>query len=462
MKSAERTLTAKIAIKILLCTATDLEKTPGHKTKSVDECLTLGPAKPQTNGWEPSAVYGHGLVNLSAALQPLGGVSPAGTSGQPLAAVNALHTRLSFSTAFGDISARTEPAFGAVDMFNRAYRLKVPIFSISPTSPKIGYLMQFEQSLKPLAQITFSANNSRSVRWSYSPESSIGAGRSFTFTGPKYQSQFTVTREQRSHESAPLNGLLANTSPAHQMIWPKITSRGIDLIRADIAIPLDDRVMLGIHSSTGLLSWANNHTNAYRFIDNAASLIAHYDPLTTGIRVGQFSEDNHFLGSRADGGYILKKPSQSNYIHASITSRYANWTAAASATALRTRTYFNYSHFVDDMTLKSNSYHFSLSRGDAMLAGDKLSVSYQMPLAVTKGQMTQHSIKGYTSSDRHRNIDDTFDFAVKSRHQTLQLDYHAALNQHATIFASASRHRNWDNQEGQKNTMLFTGLNVTF
>ena len=59
-------------------------------------------------------------------------------------------------------------------------------------------------------------------------------------------------------------------------------------------------------------------------------------------------------------------------------------------------------------------------------------------------------------------IDETFDFAVKSRHQTLQLDYHAALNQHATIFASASRHRNWDNQEGQKNTMLFTGLNVTF
>ena len=106
--------------------------------------------------------------------------------------------------------------------------------------------------------------------------------------------------------------------------------------------------------------------------------------------------------------------------------------------------------------------HFSLSRGDAMLAGDKLSVSCQMPLAVTKGQMTQHSIKGYTSSDRHRNIDETFDFAVKSRHQTLQLDYHAALNQHATIFASASRHRNWGNQEGQKNTMLFTGLNVTF
>ena len=116
--------------------------------------------------------------------------------------------------------------------------------------------------------------------------------------------------------------------------------------------------MLGIHSSSGLLSWANNHTNAYRFIDNAASLIAYYDPLTTGIRVGQFSEDNHFLGSRADGGYILKKPSQSNYIHASITSRHANWTAAASATVLRTRTYFNYSHFVDDMTLKSNSYHF--------------------------------------------------------------------------------------------------------
>ena len=63
-----------------------------------------------------------------------------------------------------------------------------------------------------------------------------------------------------------------------------------------------------------------------------------------------------------------------------------------------------------------------------MLVGDKLSVSYQMPLAVTKGQMIQHSVKRYTSSDRHRNIDETFYFAVKSRHQMQQLDYYAALS----------------------------------
>ena len=100
-------------------------------------------------------------------------------------------------------------------------------------------------------------------------------------------------------------------------------------------------------------------------------------------------------------------------------------------------------------------------RGNAEPAAFLLSISYQIPLAVTKGQMTQHSVNGYTPSDTHHKIDEIFDFAVGRRHQTWQLDYRAVLKPSISIFASMSRHKNWGNQDSRKNNILFAGLNIT-
>ena len=81
LKSKDPKLTARKAVKVLLCTATEL-KEDGRTVvaKPTDDaaittCVTTddnGAGLTYTNGWTPSEVYGHGLVNLARALQPIG------------------------------------------------------------------------------------------------------------------------------------------------------------------------------------------------------------------------------------------------------------------------------------------------------------------------------------------------------------------------------------------------------
>ena len=77
LKSKDPKLTARKAVKALLCTATEL-KEDGRTVvaKPTDDaaittCVTTddnGAGLTYTNGWTPSEVYGHGLVNLARAL----------------------------------------------------------------------------------------------------------------------------------------------------------------------------------------------------------------------------------------------------------------------------------------------------------------------------------------------------------------------------------------------------------
>ncbi|MEC8553007.1 MAG: S8 family serine peptidase, partial [Pseudomonadota bacterium] len=81
LKSKDPQLTARKAVKALLCTATELrENGRAGVAKPTDDaaittCVTTddnGAGLTYTNGWTPSEVYGHGLVNLARALQPIG------------------------------------------------------------------------------------------------------------------------------------------------------------------------------------------------------------------------------------------------------------------------------------------------------------------------------------------------------------------------------------------------------
>ena len=56
LKSKDPKLTARKAVKALLCTATELKE--DGRTVAADD---------DGNGWTPSEVYGHGLVNLARA-----------------------------------------------------------------------------------------------------------------------------------------------------------------------------------------------------------------------------------------------------------------------------------------------------------------------------------------------------------------------------------------------------------
>ena len=65
-----------------------------------------------TNGWTPSEVYGHGLVNLARALQPIGPTRAAAADAFGIAPT--ADTRVAFSAAFGDAAPSAEHHFGGL------------------------------------------------------------------------------------------------------------------------------------------------------------------------------------------------------------------------------------------------------------------------------------------------------------------------------------------------------------
>lgn len=87
IKSQHPRITAKDAVRIVLCTATDLDGTPNRPSKSIAECVTKGPEATHANGWTPSEVFGHGLVNLKEAIKPRGIPAAAGGDARSIGAL---------------------------------------------------------------------------------------------------------------------------------------------------------------------------------------------------------------------------------------------------------------------------------------------------------------------------------------------------------------------------------------
>jgi subtilisin family serine protease len=118
LKSNAPNLTARQAVKILLCAAIDLDKSPNRPAKSIEECAQKGVEATHDNGWAPSEVYGHGLVSLVRALLPIGQQRTAGGHGRPVADIAS--TRIAFSSAFGNAAPSATHHFGGLDSYGRS------------------------------------------------------------------------------------------------------------------------------------------------------------------------------------------------------------------------------------------------------------------------------------------------------------------------------------------------------
>ena len=148
IKSSAPNLTARDAIKILLCSATDLDKSPNRPAKSMGECTQKGVEATHDNGWEPSEVYGHGLVNLARALQPIGAQNAAGGLGQAVAST--ADTRIAFSAAFGNAAPSATHHFGGLDSYGRVYRYRAPLQDRVLPGPRLSGVLALNDAGAPV------------------------------------------------------------------------------------------------------------------------------------------------------------------------------------------------------------------------------------------------------------------------------------------------------------------------
>lgn len=323
IKSSAPNLTAREAVKILLCSATDLEKSPNRPAKSVDECTQRGVEARHTNGWEPSEVYGHGLVNLERALRPIGQQNAASGNGRGVAAID--NTRIAFSSAFGNAAPSMQHHFGGFDSYGRVYRYRAPLQDRVLPGPRLSGVLALNKVSSPLL-IGHTGITATYLQSSTDPESAIGDGSTLSVIGKKARIDLTVARSRTSSMLSPAALLAEDTddkgtaAPPHD--WGGLAPQSRDLVSGGAGWQLSPRLTTGAYFSRALAEGATRRAESYGMTDLGVSARIGNGESGIGLHLGRLNEEGRFLGSKPEGGYALAGPTRSGYLRLSASPQH--------------------------------------------------------------------------------------------------------------------------------------------
>ena len=443
VKSAAPHLTARQVVDILLRTATDLG----------------------APGTDP--VYGRGLVNLARALQPIGAQNAAGGLGQAVA--SSADTRIAFSSAFGNAAPSATHHFGGFDSYGRVYRYRAPLQDRVLPGPRLSGVLALNRAEGPVP-LASGQGVTAMLRHSTVPESAVGDGTAVSFIGARHRSGLSIARRKASTALSPASlmsrdDLGGTAGPDWQGVWRQVWQGLVpaarDVFSGETDWQLAGGLRAGAYFSRAMAEGATRRGEAYGLTDLGIAARFGGDGGGLGIRAGRLTEQERFLGSKPEGAFALSRPTRSGYLHVSAERRLNDRVSVgANLMQLRAQVDFRHDSFVRDTTLNASSAGAHLALRDAARAGDRLTLQYGQPLAVTGGAIRQSSVMGYTGSGAYRVDDTVLDLGVRKRHRMAQVMYRVTLANGIAGFAAAAHHRNWSHRGGLGNNLVMFGLSV--
>ncbi|MEK9553770.1 MAG: S8 family serine peptidase, partial [Alphaproteobacteria bacterium] len=450
LKSKHPRMTARQAVKAVLCTATDLDKSTGRPAKSIEECADKGPEATHANGWTPSEVYGHGLLNLARALRPIGPTRAAAAGAFGVAA--AADTRVAFSSAFGNAAPSQELDFGGLDMFGRVYRFRAPLQDRVMPGPRLAGVMAMTAAPPPVV-MGRGEGVTTLLRRSTNVDSAIGEGGVVSYLGARSRTDLALVNRRTGAALSPAALLRQGDDVAP--VWESLAPQARDIIGASSDWQMAPNLHAGVFFSRATVAAATQRGESYSVRDYGVSSRVGSRAGGVEARLGRMNENGRFLGSRPEGGYALARPTRSDYLRLRASHRLApGVSVGAEWLRLRARVDFRHDGFVRDMALDARAAGVHLAADDLARDGDRLVLHYGEPLAVTGGVMRQTSVTGYTSSGAYRATTRDLDLAVRKRHRMAQMVYQRPLGGRVSGFAAAAHHRNWSHQGGLTNNLV--------
>ena len=458
LKSRSPNISARDAIKILLCSATDLDKTPDRPAKSIEECTSKGVEATHANGWAPSEVYGHGLVNLERALQPLGAQQAAAGNARGVAATR--DTRVAFSSAFGNAASSQPLQFGGFDMFDRVFRYKAPLQDRVMPGPRLSGVLAMNGPVD--LRLTGRMGGVTSfIQHSDSVASHLGKGTRIGFAGQRGSATLSMVSRRTGISLSPASMMRRSEEPGHTPIWDGLAPQTRDIIHGETEFRLGRDMIAGAYFSQAVAEGATRRQQAYGVQDFGVSARAGDTGSWISLKFGRLVERDRFLGSKAEGGYALARPTASSYVRLSADRKIAPGVIiGANISRLRSHVDFRHDAFVSDMSLNARSAAAHLTVENAARSGDRLVLQYGEPLAVSGGKMRQTSVMGYDAGGAYKPSVSELDMKVRRRHRMAQIIYRAPLSNGITGFAAAAHHRNWSNHGGLQNNLVMLGLSL--
>ncbi|MBL8473509.1 MAG: S8 family serine peptidase [Rhodocyclaceae bacterium] len=414
------------------------------------------------------AIYGHGLLNVAAAMQPVGTLQVKTTSGWVAAATASMQISPALSGA-AKITKVTQTAF---DNYQRDYKIGTGATALSTTTTAASSSVSTAAVTTSVRSFSDQAGNRYTMAWVDVP--ATGLALSDTVAG--------ATRQMRASEVVVKNGdgELAFATLGLAGNYFGLAGSGMDLppiadatanpylalaaagtqIAGSAQLSAHTTLKIGVLTSSANSAWMN--AEAARGGHALVAEVDHRDgDFWAGLQYAQV-EENGLLGTRATESYGL-----SRHLTRVLTLSGA-WQAAPDLT-LSARASFGYSAgsagegiITGVSGVRSQSFALAAHFANLVQKGDVASITLSSPLAATSGTMHMAWASDFDTAGKPIYTTQSVSLASAARELKLGLDYQRPLGRNAQLSLGAAMRHNADNLPGNKDAVLTASYRLAF
>lgn len=376
------------------------------------------------------SVYGWGVVNISASLQPVGSLNVSTSAGQ---AVTYSGTTLATSKS-GLASGLTGTNVTAVDSFNRGF-----VVNLGATAASASITTQSIPTVPSAAS-----------------ESAGFAARAQLAAGQGAEQAGAVGKYSMSFSSNNGNSYALGYGAVESTYFGLDAKGGIPLALGGNESKFSTPYFKLMDSATQLgYGFKLSESSAIRFggmsqgateVSKAKSLATveldkKFGETTTVLSLGRLNESESLLGFSGQGALALGGESRTNFVtFAASKPVFANFSVSGMLSVGHTEAFKNSANSLISGTSESYSgaWSLGLARNDLFKDGDKLGFTVSMPMRTMTGSMYVQGAISQNQSDGSLNYaTQEIALAPKGRQQDIELSYSRPVSKTANVTALA-------------------------
>ena len=389
LKGAFDHLTPEQLVSVILNTADDLG------TAGVDE------------------VYGHGLLNLAAAIDPLGEAKITDPSLKPIArGITLDNSGITLPTSFGE--SLDGFTVGFIDDYKRAYIGNPARITRTNAAFTLGDTLATWDS--PELQSIQLDSNSKMQFSNYDESEHAKDTLIFTHHLPNHTIAFSYNEEHKTPD-------LRLAGAGEELHFQKIRPIANDLMQVNSTHKLGKNLTVKNAITTGEFDTGN------RFNEAMANLNYTSENHQLTIGAGSLQEYGQFLGASGTGAYQLSDATSSQITHLAVTQNLPlNSAIKLKYTGFKTEVDMRYDNFATINDLTANEYQLSLTKKQLFGKSDSLNIELIQPFAVTDGKLQQSTVLGYNADGDYNNVTQNYSLKPTNRRQQIRMTWQNQLN----------------------------------
>ncbi len=400
-------------------------------------------------------VYGRGMLNLQAAIQPIGEVTAVTTDNQSFGALmndTSLTLAGHFGTQIHDIE------IGMRDNYNRTFIASPTKMTRAPITASLDNYMQEFVSASDHAE-TYALTPQATLNY-HADENKVWMKLIYDYGNSTASLAFHDNLQPK---------ILADNNDERVLRAFAIRPSGENIAQMDVAHRLNQNLTLSSYAAKG------TYDTGHDFNELGTDFNYENDRLTINIGIGHLREYQQFLGTGGTGAYALDEPSLSTFTDINVSHKFhknSKFSAFAQYALYQTDVTMRYQQFAEITDLQADHSKIGITGTDIISDDDNLTISLNTALGVTDGALVQHTVLGYHADGGYHNVSNQYDLAVDNRHQQLSITYQGEIQNRGErniplfsqnrFFTTISYDKHFQHQQDVTQISIISGINTTF